>query len=266
MSGGTFGTEMQQRLQALSDDNVPFFRATPGACLAGRFLSTDDPDRLGWPLIMRRLERDGVFGFRMLSPEREAEIRSRVEAASFRLDIWGVFAAGKDVAWPRCRAVTERGLPPGFSLLSPARLAAETRAVQGFMADAGVVPFSARMLGGELGPSALVAIADATGAIAATAFAYMPHNAFSPYRDWGWGGLVAVGQGHRGKGLGAIVNAEMICRCFATMPATTMYEIIGLGNQPSRGMAAACGLELLDLTCGIAVRAKGARFTAEPLR
>jgi hypothetical protein len=44
---GYFGTEMQQRLQAQAEASVAFVNATPGACQAGHFMASDDPDRLG---------------------------------------------------------------------------------------------------------------------------------------------------------------------------------------------------------------------------
>ena len=61
---GYFGTETQQRLQALAEASVGFINTTPGACQAGRFMGCDDADRLGWNQIDAFLQRDSVCGFR----------------------------------------------------------------------------------------------------------------------------------------------------------------------------------------------------------
>lgn len=63
---GYFGTEMQQRMQALAEASAEFIGATPGACQTGRTMGCDDPDRLGWERIMQFLERDNIFGFRLI--------------------------------------------------------------------------------------------------------------------------------------------------------------------------------------------------------
>src|SRR5690349_5789508 len=94
--GGYFGTEQQQRLQRLSDEAVPWMRQTPGACNAGRFMGTDDPDKLGWDRIFATLGYDGVFGFRMIKAESVPPIREQLADRGYRLDTWDVFMGTTD--------------------------------------------------------------------------------------------------------------------------------------------------------------------------
>ena len=63
---GYFGTEVQQRLQALAEASVDFIDATAGACQTGRTMGCDDPDKLGWERIEEFLDRDGLCGFRLI--------------------------------------------------------------------------------------------------------------------------------------------------------------------------------------------------------
>jgi len=106
-----------------------------------------------------------------------------------------------------------------------------------------------------------IIIGDEAGVVA-TAHGYMPHNAFSPYRGYAWGGLVAVAETHRGRGLGKLVNALMIERVLKELGASHIYELVSASNVPSRRMVEACGLTLeLTLTCGIATPQESARFT-----
>jgi RimJ/RimL family protein N-acetyltransferase len=117
------------------------------------------------------------------------------------------------------------------------------------------------MLTGEIGRSVTIIIGDETGVVA-TAHAYMPHNAYSPYSGYAWGGLVAVAEAQRSKGLGKLVNALLIERVFRDLGASHVYELVSATNIPSRRMVEACGLRLEPtLTCGIATPHESARFT-----
>lgn len=259
---GYFGTEHQQRLQQVSDTAVPWSKATPGACIAGRFLSTDEAEALGWETIYGALQRDGIFGFRMLKPEAEATVRAKVEQRGYRLDFWDVFIGDAAGAAAVSNVIVAQGMPTGFSEMPPLAGAedAATKKVQVCMASCGVVPFSGSMLLGDYCPSVLVAIVDDMGEIAATAYGYLGHNEFSPFRRTAWGGLVAVSPKHRGKRLGNLVNAMMISRCFEQLDAEAVYELVSATNLPSRHMVQACGLRLSGMTCGLGT-AGADRFT-----
>ena len=77
----------------------------------------------------------------------------------------------------------------------------------------------------------------------AVAHAYLPHNRFSPYEGYAWGGLVTVVERHRGKGqgLGKYLNALMVAAAFDRLGATHVYEPVSATNQPSRRMVESCG-------------------------
>ncbi len=261
---GYFGTEVQRRLQAQAEAGADFIRATPGACQAGRIMGCDDPDRLGWERIWPVLERDGFFGFRMIPAAAVDDIRSRLTTRNLRFDTWDVYLADQATAQAASRAILARGLPDGLrELEGPTDPEGDfTARIQALMGAAGVVPFSGSLLVGALGPATTVVVGDADGAIAAAAHAYLPHNAHSPYRRYGWGGLVAVAESRRGKGLGNHINACMIDRLFRDLDATHIYELVSASNIPSRRMVEACGLRHEPgLACGIASANDSARFT-----
>jgi len=259
--GGYFGTELQQRLQAASDEAVPWMRKTPGACNAGRFMGTDDPDRLGWDHIVSMLNRDGVFGFRMIKAEAIPPIRERLLNCGYRLDTWDVFL-GRAETVRLARAVADNGLPDGFSeLLLDGEDGPRTRQVQSLMNDCGVVPFSGAMLTGAVGPASAVVIADSDGSPVATAFTYLGHFSHSPFRELAWGGLVAVSHKVRGQGLGKLVNALMVVRAIE-IGATGIYELVSSTNTASRRMVEASGVvHAPAYVCGLATARDVERFT-----
>ncbi|RJT37286.1 GNAT family N-acetyltransferase [Mesorhizobium waimense] len=261
---GYFGTKLQQRLQAEAEASIDFIRTTPGACQTGRTTGCDDPDQFGWELIDKILNRDGIFGFRMIPPGKVDELRSRLAKRGYRFDTWDVFVADQASALVASEAIVGRGLPDGFvDREKPTEPDGEyTAHIQALMAVSGVVPFSGSLLAGTLGPATTVVVGDETGAVAATAHGYLPHNPYSAYHRYAWGGLVAVAQSHRGRGLGAYINARMILNVFRNLHATHIYELVSASNMPSRRMVESCGLRPDPaVVCGAAMPGESARFT-----
>lgn len=261
---GYFGTEVQQRLQARAEEAAAFIAATPGACQTGRTMGCDDPDRFGWAQIDEFLERDGVFGFRLLSAVKAREVGLRLEERGFRFDTWDVFLADRATALAACAVILSDGLPDGSSSMhSPHDPDGDdTRRIQTLIAETGVVPFSGSLLVGRCGPAKTFALQDREGRVVAAAHGYLPHNAHSPYRSYAWGGLVAVAAAQRGRGLGSCINALMIAGVMQDLQATHIYEIVSASNAASRRMVAACGLRHEpDLVSGIATPVSEERFT-----
>ena len=261
---GCFGTDMQRVLQAHSVAAIDWIRSTPGACIAGRFMGCDDLDRLGWDEIDPFLDRDGVFGFRMLPIDKVASLSARLSERGFRDDHWNVFVVDRNSARAASKRVLAKPLPSGMSIgIFPKEHESEEMiALQGFMAATGIVPFPGIMLAGDLCPSTGVTLLGVDGSLVATAYGYLAHNDFSRYRSHAFGGLACVSDRYRGKGLGAYVNALLVLKVFEELDAEWIYEMISVTNLPSRRMAEACGL-VLDptLTACVATRADQPRFT-----
>ena len=260
---GYFGTEIQQRLQAQAEESAEFIARTPGACQAGRTMGCDDPSQFGWSRIGEIIQRDGLCGFRLIATTDVPGVRSELAARGCRFDTWDVFLATRDVALEASRRIIAQLPPDGLSLwtTSDDPESRQVKDAQAMMATAGLVPFSGSMLTGEVGRSVSTIIGNEAGVVA-TAHGYMPHNAFSPYKEYAWGGLVAVAEAYRGKGVGKLVNALMIERVFGELGATHVYELVSATNTPSRRMVEACGLALEpSLTCGIATPLESERFT-----
>jgi Acetyltransferase (GNAT) family len=261
---GYFGTQVQQTLQMRAEEAAERIRATPGACQAGRFMGCDDPDRLGWGRIREYLDRDGLFGFRLISAAQSDDARSRLAAQGFRFDTWDVFVGERGPALAASEKILSHGLPNGLADF-PVQGDPESedmQRIQALMAVAGVVPFSGSLLAGLCGPATTTALGDRDGNVVAVAHGYMPHNAHSDYHQYAWGGLVAVAETERGKGLGAYINARMVVAVFRDLGATHIYELVSATNIPSRRMVEACGLRHESaLACGLATPDESTRFT-----
>ncbi|MCE7027471.1 GNAT family N-acetyltransferase [Jiella avicenniae] len=261
---GYFGSEQQQQLQRQAEANAAFVSETPGACQTGRTMGCDDPDQFGWERLAEFLERDGICGFRLLSATKAEQVRSRLVGKDYRFDSWDVFIAERDAALAAAEEVLARGLPDGLvERERPSDPESNyVREIQALMGGAGIVPFSGSLLTGSLGPAITTVIGDQNGTLVAAAHCYLPHNAHSPYHRFAWGGLVAVLDSQRGRGLGNYVNARMVATSFRDLGATHLYELVSAANVPSRKMVATCGLRHEpELICGVVAPNEGARFT-----
>lgn len=261
---GYFGTEAQQRLQAQAEANVGFIDVTPGACQNGRMMGCDDLDALGWEAIESVLERDRTCGFRLIPAERIEELASWLAKRDFRFDSWDIFLADKATALIACEVIAATGLPEGLVEMprpgDPEN--SFTTSVQSLMAQAGVVPFSGSLLVGAFGPAITVVVGDRNGTIQATAHSYLPHNRYSRFQHYAWGGLVAVDPSMRGRGLGNAINARTIIAAFRDLGASHVYELVSASNVASRRMVEHCGLRHQPgLVCGIATPRESERFT-----
>ncbi|GAB4356610.1 MAG: hypothetical protein Kow0026_16420 [Oricola sp.] len=241
----SYGTEQQAALLRKIDGSVGWLITTPGACHGGCCFATDDPDLLGWDVILRRLREDGVFGFRLLAPGALAAVGERLAGQGYALDIRDVYAANANTVREALRAL-DLSAPAGYRLIDAETLTYPDtiRETQALLAANGVAPVSAAMLSGRHGPCALAAISGPNGAIAAAAFSHFPHNVHSRHDDNALVGPMVVDPGHRGKGLGAIVSALAMRTMIERRGARTIHELAVPGDEAARQTAERCGLAL----------------------
>lgn len=261
---GFFGTEHQQVLQRRTYEARHWIAATPGIYNAGRFMGIDDPNRQSWDTMETMLERDGLLGFRMISPEQAACCFPRLEAMGCRVDTWDILVGEPHDAGRHARAIAAGGLPAGIAIQPPLADAesGDTRSVQQFLAENGLAPFPGVMLSARPPRASTIVLGDESGAIAAAGHAYFPHNTHSPFCEHAWIGLIAVAEAWRGKTLGRLVNALLVRSAFDELGARCIYEMVAPANEASRRMAESCGLRLApNLRCGVAVPTAAARFT-----
>ncbi|MBX3611578.1 MAG: GNAT family N-acetyltransferase [Hydrogenophaga sp.] len=257
------GTDQQIRLQQRAEELHTWLYDTPGCCHPGRFCGTDDPQRLGWDVIESALQRDQVFGFRLRPAQERQALAERLAQLGCQLHTWDVFYATVADASATLRSQPAMPLPDGLTECVLDAGEPETRAVaiQTFLAEQGMAPFSSRMLQGQLGPAATPYLLDGAGRVVACAHAYLPHNRFSAHEKTAWVGLVAVSPTQRGRRLGVYINARAIQLAAQLLGATAVYELVAPGNEPSRRMVEACGVRHRpELLCGMATQQEN-RFT-----
>jgi len=259
---GYFGTDLQEKLQRRTFERRQEIVATPGLYNGGRFIGTDDPDKVGWSVLHDLLQQQhGVLPFRLITPEQSRTYFPRLVELGCRIDTWDVFIADAQSARPVVDAILRTRLPDGIVLRGPLSHpeGEDTIRVQQFLADNAVAPLPGSMLV-EGRDQATVVLIDQHGAPVAVANTHLPHNIHSPHHKSAWVGLIAVAPPMRGAGLGRYVNALAIKRALEELGAERVYELVSSSNEPSRRMVQSCGLTVVpDLMVGVAVPAEAAK-------
>ncbi|WP_421865055.1 GNAT family N-acetyltransferase [Parvibaculum sp.] len=253
---GYYGTPEQQRLQARAEENAGWVATTPGACNSGRFIGCDDIDLFSWSRIEEIIGRDGAIGFRLLQKERVPELTEWMTSRGYRIDFWDPFIGEREEVLCATSQLLSKPLPSGLSIGPKPQEPSGPyiQAIQRLMSDNGVAPYSGALLAGRLEPAITATILDADGDVVACAFGHKPHNSYSSYHNYGYGGGVVVNSSFRGMGLGRYVNALIASRVLEDLDASHFYGFVSANNEPSRRMVSSCAMKVrLDFVGALAV-------------
>lgn len=242
-----FGDSGIQMLQKARDEQVTELSDLPGAVIHGRVFSSDDPETFGWPRLKDVMAAEGMISLRGV--DEITLRRSCDELAEFNPVVhrWDMFMADADTLRDVCAPIAAAPLAKGLvrtpdSEITPALV----HAVQRFLSEQGVSPFSKYALLGQLFPAKLLVLQHDDGRIAAAGFAAMTHNRHSPFAGVAWVGLIAVDPELRGLGLGKQVDALSNLVAVDELGAVATMEFVARDNKPSRAMLESCGLKNVD--------------------
>lgn len=236
--GGYFGTEAQQRLQEKSDRMTPWIMRTPGACLTGRLMATDDPDRLGWDVIHHHLHEDGAFSFRWIDEVGLTEIRQQVEGICNSIFGWNGYCNTAEAL--RANIAAETPAPEGLRVETAT--GATVTELQAFLATQGITPLSAAVLTGEICNARALMIRLGAREIVAAGFVGMMQNHHSPLHDCAWVGLIGCAPEQRGRGLGGRITRALIRTALDDLGAQRVMAGAAADNKASVAMLTGAGL------------------------
>ena len=238
-----YGEPHIQALQKARDRQVPDLIDRPGAVIHARTFSTDDPDRLGWDDLRKIMADEGIITLRGADAATIAKAKAKLGNFAPNLHLWDLFMADAATLQDVCGKIVAAGPPDGVQRVPDTDLTAQrARAVQAFLTDQGISPFSADALLGKLFPARLIVLQDTNQKIVAAGFAAMTHNRHSPFFGSAWVGLIAVDPALRGLGLGKYMDALCNLAAITELGAATTMEFVAQDNAPSRAMLESCGL------------------------
>jgi RimJ/RimL family protein N-acetyltransferase len=213
---------------------------TPGACITGRIIAADDWRTLGWDLIQKHLEEDGMFGFRWVPPEEMAALRANVSATGASFYEWNGFMGVAEELSTRAEQNTAKPIPVG--LTDAIAEDDELTAMQAFLFKYGMIPFSTDVLGGRLRPARSHIIKNTSGEIMAAGFTGLLQNRFSRLANFAWMGLIAVDPSCRGKGLAGRIVGRLIRSSLDDLGAHGVIAFAAPDNIASIAMLTGAGL------------------------
>lgn len=238
-----YGNDDVRALQRAQDIQVDVLRETAGAVIHARTFSSDDPAQLGWDALRDRLAKEGRVTLRGAGRETLTEGLEELGGDTLSQHHWDLFMAESNALEAACRPLVQASLPEGLRRVDAAELDDHMlHRAQAFMAAQGLSPFSKDALAGRLFPGQMVILVDEKGVVAATGFAAMTHNRFSPFHGVAWVGLIAVAPALRGQAMGKYVDALSNLVAIDQLGAIGTMEFVAQDNTPSRRMLEACGL------------------------
>jgi len=261
--GEYYGTEQAIALQKSLRARAAQIAADPLLANGGRILNVLDAEAYGWDALRRDVEQDGYIALTMIHREVAANQLADVFDKNADFPSWEAFTGAPGDILPVCEDVVAGAeLPSGWrveSYLTPTNDVID--GAQTLNQSAGVAPTPAYYLRGEVAPSLLTCIWDEAGALAACASATMRYHADGPLGGWIFAGGVSVGDQHRRRGLGSLVNARLLIDSHVAFGWTTVLEQARADNHASVGMITRCGLTLDPDRITVVVNMTGGQVT-----
>ncbi len=218
--------------------------ADPLRCNGGRLMQFLDPDRTGWDVIKAEAERYGMVGLLMVDPDRAKAGARATFGSDIALPQWAIYVATSDAATKASSAViASHHLPQGWAVTTTANPDPDLITdCQELNLRCGVAPPPGYYLGGQHYASALTTLHDATGTLAACAFAVDRHHPKGRLARDAFAGSVSVAPAHRGMGLGALTFAHLLHDGQPLIGCTRFHAGAKPDNAPSIRMIASAGL------------------------
>ena len=236
-----YGTAAQQNQQRKSDRLTSWVFDTPGACLTGQLMCSDDPDRLGWDVVERHLAEDRLYAFRWMDAEGQKQVEEFAAEQGGNTFGWAGFYAGDSELRRFIAPIIGRHLPHGMRM---ERITPQTVCgMQAMLGRQGMVSLSGAVLCGLNCRALSLMIRDWAGRPAALGFTGMLQNRFSRLGDCAWIGTIATDPAHRGKGLGKRITAALIRAALEEFNARAVMGFAADGNAASKAMLHSCGLQ-----------------------
>ena len=250
---------LQKALQARQSE----FTRNPIISNGGRIMNILDLEAYGWDNLRQTAEEDRFVGLTMVDRDATLQKLSEVFNGDAEFPYWQVYTGQADQVLPKCAAVlAERALPEGWELRSYTHPDQETiEASQTLNMEAGVAAPPAYYLRGEVMPSMLSCLYDASGTMMACASSTMRYHPSSPWADWMFAGGVSVHPSQRRRGLGAYLNAALLRDSHAVFEWGTALAQAKADNLPSVGMITKCGLSAMQDKVTIVVNLTGGYIT-----
>ncbi len=258
-----FGDQPIIDLQKAIRARAEIIAQNPLLANGGRILNILDPDAYGWDNLRADAERDGFVGLTMVDRDTTLARLAKEFGPEVSFPYWEVFTGTSEDVVATCKKeIAGFAMPDGWTLTSLTHPDDETiDESQRLNQVTGVAPTPAYYLRGDDIPSILTCLRDSTGKLASCASATMRYHPDGPLSGWLFAGAVSVSPEHRRKGLGAFVNATMMCDSQKAFGWSNVLEQAKADNPASVGMISRCGLQQIPGLATIVVNMTGSYLT-----
>ncbi len=258
-----FGDEhvvaLQKAIRARAED----FSKQPLLSNGGRIINILDPDAYGWENVRLDAEYYGFIGLTMVDRVKTLTRLAQVFGAEMEFPYWEAFTGTPENVVLACEKIVDGiTFPDGWALTSLTHPDEQTIDESQHLNQAtGVAPTPAYYMRGDYVPSMLTCLWDQDGKLTACASATMRYHPNGPLSGWLFAGAVSVSPEHRRKGLGAYVNAKLLCDSHNAFNWNHILEQAKADNAASVGMITRCGLHQIPDLVTIVVNLTGGYLT-----
>ncbi|WP_135506606.1 hypothetical protein [Roseovarius aestuariivivens] len=246
-----FGSEAQQRMQAIAHDLWPLLNSSPAYGYEGRMVGIDGATVADQEAVAALARIQGATVCHYTPLVQETALGRAFAQGGLVTDRWDQFMGGAD-CWQRCAAfVAGFHMPRGYTLNrvgadTPARtLAALAETALG----CGVLPPALPVLSGQRLNAVCYFLQAPDGGVAACAGAVMRNHPDSPFARASWWGMLATRQQDRGHALSLYLGARAALHMQEVFGATSVYTGVRHDNAASRHVCKKLGVTESDYAC-----------------
>ena len=243
------GSEDRIDLQRRIQKRHPWIAETPGLVNGGRIVHFLEPSTVGWDVVRQIAAEDQLVGFSAVDRISAIDDIHMHLGPVWKTPVWDVFVGEPREVSDVCKAAMAGvPIPDSWSFTATEQPTdSEITRIQELNVETGVSPYPAYYSRGGAVPIVTVCLVDERGDLVATASATDRHHLASRLAQTCFAGMVSVSPGHRGKGLGKLVNARMLMESLDRFAWRQVHEQAAPDNVPSRAMIEGCGLRPSDL-------------------
>lgn len=239
--GSDASIALQKRLRA----RQPEIARAPDLVNGGRVLHFLAPERTGWDRVRALAEEDGLVGFPLTHRDSILGALPRQLGAAWNLHLWHALTGDAGPVLAACRAVIDAvALPAGWRTeFHDCPDESRIGEIQALNAETGVAPYPAYYTRSEALPVLTACLRDHEDRLVATASVADRYHPESRVASHVFAGMVSVSDRCRGKGLGKLINAQVLVESRRRFGWRVATEQVAPDNAVSRAMILACGLD-----------------------
>ena len=246
-----FGSEAQQRMQAVAYALTPLLKDDPAYGTEGRMWGIDGPDLAEIDKVAALASLQGATVNHYVPKSREAQFAKEYAQLGFANDRWDQFMGRRDCLDICAAYVAGFKLPDQYVQhhIGPETPTRILNALGRTSAACGVLPPMTPVLFGQMRHAAYFCLEAPDGGVAACAGACLRNHPESRFGNAAWWGMLATRDRDRGQSLSLYLGALTALHMHETFGVEEFYTGVRSDNAVSRHVCQKLGVRDSEYAC-----------------